>query len=125
MKEFCIFMIGVGLASIAWALVLLSNRRKFDEYAAAAEKMIDELKSKIPRLVLVLAIGMALVSPAMACDVSCDSWLDHDTIYANWDHLVFSWYGYKNISFDDVFNSYSQGWWGHTVYYPWRVEIGE
>jgi hypothetical protein len=36
----------------------------------------------------------------------------HDSVYKNWDHLKFSWYGYKNVSEEEARMSKEQGWWG-------------
>ncbi|MDD5234544.1 MAG: hypothetical protein PHG91_14220 [Syntrophales bacterium] len=36
----------------------------------------------------------------------------HDSMYADWDHLVFSWFGYKNPQPIDVMRSRLFNWWG-------------
>jgi hypothetical protein len=37
---------------------------------------------------------------------------NHDTMYKDWDHLSFSWVGYKNITAKDVKESEAENWWG-------------
>ena len=41
----------------------------------------------------------------------------HDSMYASWDHLKFSWYGYKNPTAKTGDESKNQGWWGIEVPY--------
>lgn len=40
---------------------------------------------------------------------------DHDSMYRNFDHLKFSWYGYKSPTMSDSKNSDNQNWWGIPV----------
>lgn len=49
--------------------------------------------------------------------------LSHSTIYADWDHLWFSWLGYRNPTCEDVFRSYVYGWWGCEIQV--RIEVDE
>lgn len=69
---------------------------------------------------LFLAIATLLVlisfSHAGACEITYDSWLDHDTLYASWDHLWFSWFGYLDPLPDDYFESCAFQWWGEPVF---------
>jgi hypothetical protein len=44
-------------------------------------------------------------------------WYQHDTIYKNHDHMFFSWWGYKNITSEDLQNSEQQEWWGESFPY--------
>jgi major membrane immunogen (membrane-anchored lipoprotein) len=36
----------------------------------------------------------------------------HDSIYKSWDHMRFSWFGYRNPTDEDMQKSIDQGWWG-------------
>ncbi|MGO9137173.1 MAG: hypothetical protein ACLP9S_01745 [Syntrophales bacterium] len=36
----------------------------------------------------------------------------HKALYASWDHLWFSWGGYKNCDEKYVKQSKAEGWWG-------------
>jgi hypothetical protein len=36
----------------------------------------------------------------------------HDTVYKSWDHLKYSWGGYKNPTEETLNKSQEQGWWG-------------
>lgn len=62
----------------------------------------------IPLLLLVLALGLG------GC-ASNSEFMQHDTMYKNWDHLKFSWFGSENPEPNDVANSQEQGWWGIPV----------
>lgn len=44
-------------------------------------------------------------------------YFQHDTMYKNWDHMKFSWYGYNNPSEDVAEKSMEQDWWGYDVPY--------
>ena len=41
----------------------------------------------------------------------------HDTMYCNksWDHLMFSWFGYKNATVENAQEGSREGWWGIPV----------
>ena len=41
----------------------------------------------------------------------------HDSIYKNWDHAKFSWFGYRNPTAEDLQKSADQQWWGIEVPY--------
>ena len=41
----------------------------------------------------------------------------HDTMYKNWDHTKFSWFGYRNPTEEDLQKSIDQQWWGIEVPY--------
>jgi hypothetical protein len=38
-----------------------------------------------------------------------------DSIYKNWDHLKYSWFGYKNPTKEMTKMSEEQGWWGISI----------
>lgn len=39
----------------------------------------------------------------------------HDSMYKNWDHFVFSVYGYKHVDQKEAQMSQEQDWWGIPV----------
>jgi hypothetical protein len=41
----------------------------------------------------------------------------HDSMYKNWDHLKFSWFGHYSPTAEDSQMSTDQGWWGVDVPY--------
>jgi hypothetical protein len=41
--------------------------------------------------------------------------LEHDSMYKNWDHMKFSWFGHRNPTEEDKQKSIEQGWWGFEV----------
>ncbi len=62
------------------------------------------------RFFLVLFIGLFL-SGCGAVGKQSEFW-EHDTVYKNWDHLRYSWYGYKKPTVQTGKESSKQGWWG-------------
>lgn len=42
---------------------------------------------------------------------------EHDTVYKNWDHMKYSWFGHRNPTPEDGIKSVEQGWWGIEVPY--------
>ena len=65
------------------------------------------------KLFLVLIAGFFLSSCGTAAQQS-EFW-KHDTIYKNWDHLKFSWFGYKNPTKETGKTSQAEKWWGEAV----------
>jgi hypothetical protein len=48
----------------------------------------------------------------------CSSeFIKHDTAFKDWDHVKFSWWGYKNPTAEDAKMSEEQGWWGAEIPY--------
>ena len=41
----------------------------------------------------------------------------HDSIYKDWDHVKFSWWGYENPTADHAKMSTDRGWWGEEIPY--------
>ena len=62
------------------------------------------------KLGLALLMGFFLAGCGTAAKES-EFW-DHDTMYKNWEHLRYSWYGYKNPSPETGKESREQAWWG-------------
>jgi len=46
-----------------------------------------------------------------------DEWYKHDSIYKDWDHIKFSWWGYSNPTADDAQKSTDRAWWGEEIPY--------
>ena len=46
-----------------------------------------------------------------------DAFLSHDTTFKDWDHVKFSWGGYKNPTAAHAQMSNERGWWGEEVPY--------
>ncbi len=46
-----------------------------------------------------------------------DEFLAHDTTFKDWDHVKFSWGGYKSPTAEDVQMSTERGWWGEEIPY--------
>jgi hypothetical protein len=42
---------------------------------------------------------------------------DHDSNYKTFDHLAFSWWGYKHPNAQTMKESTEQGWWGLEIPY--------
>lgn len=62
------------------------------------------------KLCLLALIGLFLSGCGTAAKKS-EFW-EHDTMYKNWDHLIFSCWGYKNPTAETLKKSQGQGWWG-------------
>ena len=61
-----------------------------------------------------LVVLVFIVLLLAACS---DEWYKHDSIYKDWDHIKFSWWGYNSPSADDAQKSTDRGWWGEEIPY--------
>ena len=66
----------------------------------------------IKRLILYAIIVVGFTSCA---SMQKGDFLNHDTMYKNNAHMIFSWWGYKSPSVEDHRKSVSQDWWGEEV----------
>ncbi len=66
-----------------------------------------------------LIMGGLLAIFLMGCGQSAlrSEFWQHDSVYKNWDHMKFSWFGYGTPTAEDQLNSVEQGWWGIDVPY--------
>ena len=65
---------------------------------------------KMKKLIVLLFIGLLLAG--------CSSeFYKHDSLFKDWDHVKFSWGGYKNPTADDAKMSDDRGWWGEAIPY--------
>jgi len=62
---------------------------------------------------LVLILALFLLGCGTAAQRS--EFLKHDSQYENWDHLKFSWTGWKSASTKDAEKSDDQKWWGEPI----------
>ncbi len=67
------------------------------------------------KLVVLMLIALFLASCGQSAIRS--EFLQHDTMYKNWDHLKFSWSGQDNATSQDLEKSNDQQWWGIEVPY--------
>ena len=67
------------------------------------------------KLLALLFLGMFLMGCGAAARQS--EFYQHSTMYQNWDHLKYSWTGYKNPTAETGKKSQDQGWWGIEVPY--------
>lgn len=65
------------------------------------------------KLFLILIIGLFFAGCGTAAKES-EFW-QHSTMYKDWDHLKFSWYGYKTPTIDTLIKSQDQQWWGKPI----------
>lgn len=65
------------------------------------------------RLLWLAVLGLFLAGCGKAAQES--QFWEHETMYANWDHLGFSWYGYKNPTKETAKESVAQKWWGNQI----------
>jgi hypothetical protein len=67
------------------------------------------------KLLALLLLGLFLSGCGAAARES-EFW-QHDSVYKNWDHLRYSWWGYKNPNQASGEKSIEQGWWGIEIPY--------
>ena len=60
-------------------------------------------------------LTLAVFMLAGCGSVSKSEFLQHGSFYKNWDHMKFSWFGYRNPSEENTQKSIEQGWWGVDV----------
>lgn len=65
---------------------------------------------------LVLLLGLFLVGCSCAA-IRDSKFLDHGTMYKNWDHMQYSQGGYWTPTAEAGKKSQEQGWWGVEVPY--------
>lgn len=62
------------------------------------------------KLIVLLFVGLLLAG--------CSSeFYKHDTLFKDYDHVAFSWWGYKNPTSEDAQMSDNRGWWGEPIPY--------
>jgi hypothetical protein len=66
---------------------------------------------------VIVLIMMAFFLASCSGSLVQSEFMDHDTMYRNWDHLKFSWFGYRNATVEDGQKSLDQQWWGFEVPY--------
>jgi len=66
------------------------------------------------KLMLILILVFFLVGCGR---VMRSEFYQHDTMYRNWDHMAFSWFGYRNTTAEDLQRSDQQDWWGLEIPY--------
>jgi len=67
------------------------------------------------RLILLSIVGLFLAGCGAGAKQS--GFWQHDTVYRNWEHLTFSWYGYSNPTEETLDQSQQQDWWGIEIPY--------
>jgi len=65
------------------------------------------------KLLVILLLGLFLAGCGQSLRES--EFYEHGSHYKNFDHLAFSWFGYKNVTDADVERSKNQPWWGIEV----------
>ena len=66
---------------------------------------------------VVALVMMALFLASCSGTLMQSEFMEHDTMYKNWDHMKFSWFGHRNPINDDQQKSIEQQWWGFDVPY--------
>jgi hypothetical protein len=46
-----------------------------------------------------------------------DEFYKHDSVFKDWDHIKFSWWGYDNPTAEVAQKSNERGWWGEEIPY--------
>ncbi|MFO7712817.1 hypothetical protein [Desulfosarcina sp.] len=65
---------------------------------------------------MVVLIFLALFLASCGQSAVRSEFLQHDTMYRNWDHMKFSWFG-NNPTAEDLEKTADQKWWGIEVPY--------
>ncbi len=65
------------------------------------------------RLFLLLIAGCFISGCGTGAQLS--EFYEHDTLYKNYDHMKYSWCGYKNPTDDSYQKSGNEKWWGIPV----------
>ena len=82
---------------------------KFSGLNVLRKKSIKEVE-KMKKIGVLLLIGLFLAGCGAAAKES--GYWEHSTMYKNWAHLGYSWFGYKNPTIETGKKSAEQGWWG-------------
>ncbi len=69
---------------------------------------------------LLIAMLVLFLSGCGTAAMKSEFW-QHDTLYKNWDHMKFSWSGYKNPTADDAQKAQKQGWWGIDIPFEGKI----
>jgi len=67
---------------------------------------------KLSIMIALLTVAGLLIGCAAA---QRSEFYQHDSMYKNWDHLKYSWSGYKHQSTGSIEESNAQKWWGLPV----------
>jgi hypothetical protein len=76
----------------------------------------EAMKEKVRRWSAVTGIVLILAGCGAAAKES--GFYEHNTMYRDWDHFIFSVYGYKKPDPKIVSESKAQEWWGITIEEP-------
>jgi hypothetical protein len=66
---------------------------------------------------VVALVVMALFLASCGGTLTQSEFIEHDTMYKNWDHMKFSWFGHRTPTNEDQQKSIEQQWWGFEVPY--------
>ncbi|WP_319408525.1 hypothetical protein [uncultured Desulfosarcina sp.] len=69
------------------------------------------------KMIVLIFMVLFLVSCGQSSLMSRSEFLQHDTMYKNWDHMKFSWFGPDKAASQDLEKSIDQQWWGIEVPY--------
>jgi hypothetical protein len=61
------------------------------------------------KLLLLVVLGLFLFG--------CGAKMQRGATWKNWDHMKYSWWGYKNPTVETGKMSEEQGWWGKEIPY--------
>ena len=64
----------------------------------------------IRRLLVLMGLGLFLAGCGTTAERS-EFW-QHDSMYRSWDHMKYSWSGYKKPDQQSLKKSQSEDWWG-------------
>lgn len=65
----------------------------------------------------IVLILMALFLASCGHYAGESEYLQHKSMYKNWDHMKFSWFGHRNPTAEESAKAVDQQWWGYEVPY--------
>ncbi len=65
----------------------------------------------------VVLVTSALLLASCSGSLMQSEFMEHDSMYKNWDHMKFSWFGHRSPIDEDQQKSIDQQWWGFEVPY--------
>ena len=63
----------------------------------------------------IVTFMLALFLAGCSGTLQQSEFMEHDSMWKNWDHMKFSVFGYRNPTEEDRQKSIEQGWWGFEV----------
>ena len=90
----------------------MTDKKKKVESKKKRKKWFDILFYSISAVVILVLLFIGLLLAGCSSE-----FYKHDSLFKDWDHVKFSWWGYKNPTAEAAKMSDDQGWWGEEIPY--------